>query len=243
MSTHTIPRSFIPGFTLPQPLPLLLFLNGFLQTLVQPSLTSLLTLSPMAVDLSKLSVVYSLLYVPYLLKPTYARVLIYLESLYSRPLLPFLLPLTYLLQSLSLLLLTTVVDLEGTDGLAWFTTVNWTRELTLAAGDWMLTIAVIRHLRKEVTCTTATINTSMAESSRLRYLGSFLGSLLTIIVYAAIGDDGDTAEPEPEPEAGAEPEAKRQRVSVDEAKQGPKPDEAAAPTTETPTRRTSPRMR
>ena len=43
--------------------------------------------------------------------------------------------------------------------------------------------------------------------------------------------------------AGAEPEAKRQRVAVDEAKQEPKPDEAAPPKTETPTRRTSPRMR
>ena len=51
------------------------------------------------------------------------------------------------------------------------------------------------------------------------------------------------AEPEPEPEAGAKPEAKRQRVAVDKAKQEPKPDEAAAPKTETPTRRTSPRMR
>jgi hypothetical protein len=134
---------------LPKHISLLLFLNGFLQALVQPSLTSLLTLSPMAVDLSKLSVVYSLLYIPYLCKPTYARLLNYLEKRVGSPLISTLLPQTYLFQALTLLLLTTVVDLEGDGGLLYFTAINWARELSLAVGDWMLTIAVIRFLRGE----------------------------------------------------------------------------------------------
>jgi uncharacterized membrane protein YdjX (TVP38/TMEM64 family) len=35
----------------------------------------------------------------------------------------------------------------------------------------------------------------MAESSRLRSLGSFVGSLLTLLVYAILGDDGSNGVP------------------------------------------------
>ncbi|GMI45566.1 hypothetical protein TrCOL_g7787 [Triparma columacea] len=149
----------------------------------------------MAVDLSKLSVVYSLLYIPYLCKPTYARLLNYLEKRVGSPLISTLLPQTYLFQALTLLLLTTVVDLEGDGGLLYFTAINWARELSLAVGDWMLTIAVIRFLRGSQNCTTSSINVSMAESSRLRSLGSFVGSLLTLLVYAILGDDGSNGVP------------------------------------------------
>ncbi|GMH53801.1 hypothetical protein TrRE_jg10840, partial [Triparma retinervis] len=149
----------------------------------------------MAVDLSKLSVVYSFLYVPHLCKPTYARILNYLEDKFGGPLISTLLPQTYLLQAAAQVLLTTVVDLEGDGGLLYFTAINWVRELSLAVGDWMLTIAVIRFLRGSKNCTTSSINVSMAESSRLRFLGSFFGSLITLLVYAIIGDDGSNGVP------------------------------------------------
>jgi len=55
--------------------------------------------------------------------------------------------------------------------------INWSRELTLAIGDWGLTIEVIRFLRDQGTCGDGEVNRAMAECSRVRFWGSAGGSL------------------------------------------------------------------